>query len=145
LATESQGNTGSGNAAPGSSAAFRFKRGGKAMAISVRKHDVNSVTVLDLSGRIDLGEGSVTLRDTVRKLLEEGRKKIVLNLAGVSYIDSSGLGELIAAYVTANNRGATLKLLNLTKRVDDLMQITKLATVFDVYDDEQAAIKSFAV
>lgn len=114
------------------------------MAISVREHDLSNVTVLDLSGRIDIGEGSVTLRDAVRKLLDEGRRKIVLNLASVRYIDSSGLGELITAYVTAKNRGATVKLLNLTKRVDDLMQITKLSTVFDVYDDEQSAIESFA-
>lgn len=114
------------------------------MAISVREHDLRGVTVLDLGGRIDIGEGSVTLRDTVRKILDKNRKKIVLNLAGVSYMDSSGLGELIAAYVSAKNRGATLKLLNLTSRVDDLMQITKLATVFDVYDDEQAAVESFA-
>jgi anti-sigma B factor antagonist len=114
------------------------------MAISVREHDLSNVTVLDLSGRIDIGEGSVALREAVRKLLDEGRKKIVLNLASVRYIDSSGLGELISAYVTAKNRGATLKLLNLTKRVDDLMQITKLSTVFDVYDDEQGAIESFA-
>lgn len=114
------------------------------MAISVREHDLSNVAVLDLSGRIDIGEGSVALRDAVRKLLDEGQKKILLNLAGVRSIDSSGLGELITAYVTAKNRGATLKLLNLTKRVDGLMQITKLSTVFDVYDDEQGAIESFA-
>jgi anti-sigma B factor antagonist len=114
------------------------------MALSIRKHDLGNVTVLDLSGRIDLGEGSVTLRDAIHKLLDGGGKKIVLNLAGVRHIDSSGLGELITADVTAKSRGASLKLLNLTSRVDDLMQITKLSTVFDVYEDEQAAIESFA-
>ena len=113
------------------------------MAITVRRHDLSSVTVLDLGGRIDLGDGSVALRDKVRELLEEGRKKIVLNLAHIRYMDSSGLGELVTAHVTAKNRGATLKLLNLTAQLDDLMQITKLSTVFDVYEDEQAVIASF--
>jgi anti-sigma B factor antagonist len=105
---------------------------------------MNGVTILDISGRITMGEGSVALRDRVRDQIALGKQQIIINLADVSYVDSSGLGELISAFTTAKNRGVTLKLLNLTKRIDELMQITKLYTVFDVYDDEDAAIKSFA-
>src|SRR5438105_15502118 len=104
---------------------------------------VNGVTVVDLSGRITLGEGSVVLRDTVRELPSKGNKKILLNLGEVNYIDSSGIGELVSAFTTVRNQGGDLKLLNLTKKVHDLLQITKLYTVFDVNDDEAAAIKSF--
>ncbi|GAC1429994.1 MAG: STAS domain-containing protein [Terriglobales bacterium] len=111
------------------------------MKISVRQ--VDGVTIVDSSGRITLGEGSVTLRDTVRELLGKGQKKILLNLADVNYIDSSGIGELVSAYTTVRNQGGELKLLKLTKKVHDLLQITKLYTVFDVKDDEAAAVKSF--
>jgi anti-sigma B factor antagonist len=104
---------------------------------------VNGVTVVDLSGRITLGEGSVVLRDTVRDLLTKGNKKILLNLGQVNYIDSSGIGELVSAFTTVRNQGGDLKLLNLTKKVHDLLQITKLYTVFDVRDDEAGAVKSF--
>jgi len=104
---------------------------------------VNGVTVVDLSGRITLGEGSVILRDTIRDLVGKGDKKILLNLGDVSYIDSSGIGELVSAYTTVRNQGGELKLLNLTKKVHDLLQITKLYTVFDVKDDEATAIKAF--
>jgi len=104
---------------------------------------VDGVTIVDLSGRITLGEGSVVLRETVRDLLSKEQKKILLNLADVNYIDSSGIGELVSAYTTCKNQGGELKLLNLTKRVKDLLQITKLYTVFDVHDSEVTAIRSF--
>jgi anti-sigma B factor antagonist len=104
---------------------------------------VNGVTIVDLSGRITLGEGSAMLRDIVRELVSKGQKSIVLNLGDVSYIDSSGIGELVSAYTTVRNAGGELKLLNLTKKVNDLLQITKLYTVFDIKDDETAAVSSF--
>ena len=105
---------------------------------------VDGVTIIDLSGRITLGEGSVVLRDTIRDNVGQGNKKILLNLGDVTYIDSSGIGELVSAFTTVRNQGGELKLLNLTKKVHDLLQITKLYTVFDIKDDETAAIKSFA-
>ncbi|HME32700.1 MAG TPA: STAS domain-containing protein [Terriglobales bacterium] len=105
---------------------------------------VDGVTIVDLSGRITLGEGSVVLRDTVKDLLGKGQKKILLNLGDVSYIDSSGIGELVSAFTSVRNQGGELKLLHLTKKVHDLLQITKLYTVFDVKDDEAAAIAAFA-
>jgi anti-sigma B factor antagonist len=105
---------------------------------------VDGVTILDLSGRITLGEGSVVLRDQIRELIGKGEKKILLNLGDVTYIDSSGIGELVSAFTTVRNQGGELKLLNLTKKVHDLLQITKLYTVFDVKDDEASAIKAFA-
>jgi len=104
---------------------------------------VDGVTIVDLSGRITLGEGSVVLRDTVKDLLGKGQKKILLNLGDVSYIDSSGIGELVSAFTSVRNQGGELKLLHLTKKVHDLLQITKLYTVFDVKDDEAAAITAF--
>jgi len=111
------------------------------MKIGTRQ--VDGVTILDLSGRITLGEGSVQLRDAVRDLLSKGQKHILLNLADVSYIDSSGIGELVSAFTTVRNQGGELKLLKLTKKVHDLLQITKLYTVFDVKEDEASAIGSF--
>jgi anti-sigma B factor antagonist len=104
---------------------------------------VDGVTIVDCSGRITLGEGSVILRDTVRDLLSKGNKKILLNLGDVNYIDSSGIGELVSAFTTVKNQGGELKLLNLTKKVHDLLQITKLLTVFDVHEDEAKAVASF--
>jgi len=104
---------------------------------------VDGVTIVDLSGRITLGEGSTMLRDIVRDLITKGNKKILLNLGDVTYIDSSGIGELVSAFTTVRNGGGELKLLNLTKKVHDLLQITKLYTVFDIKDDEAAAIQSF--
>jgi anti-sigma B factor antagonist len=112
------------------------------MKISTRQ--VDGVTVVDCSGRITLGEGSITLRETVSQLLSQNQKKILLNLADVNYIDSSGIGELVSAFTTVRKQGGDLKLLNLTKKVHDLLQITKLYTVFEVKDDEAAAIKSFS-
>jgi anti-sigma B factor antagonist len=105
---------------------------------------IDGVTILDLSGRITLGEGSVVLRDTIRELLGKGQKNILLNLGEVTYIDSSGIGELVSAFTTVRNQSGDLKLLNLTKKVHDLLQITKLYTVFDIKDDEVQAIKSFS-
>ena len=104
---------------------------------------VDGVTVVDLSGRITLGEGSVVLRDTVRDLIGKGDKRILLNLGDVTYIDSSGIGELVSAFTTVRNQGGELKLLKLTKKVHDQLQITKLYTVCDVKDDETQAIASF--
>jgi len=112
------------------------------MKISTRQ--IDGVTIVDCSGRITLGEGSVTLRDTVSQLLTKNQKKILLNLGDVNYIDSSGIGELVSAFTTVRKQGGDLKLLNLTKKVHDLLQITKLYTVFDVKDDEAAAVKSFS-
>lgn len=111
------------------------------MKTSTRK--VDGVTIVDLSGRITLGEGSAVLRDLVRGLIDKGDRKILLNLGDVTYIDSSGIGELVSAFTTVRNQGGELKLLNLTKKVHDLLQITKLYTVFDVKDDEASAISSF--
>jgi anti-sigma B factor antagonist len=101
------------------------------------------ITVVDLSGRIALGEGSALLRKTIRDLLDRGRYKIILNLGDVTYIDSSGIGELVSGFTAVRNRQGELKLLHLTKKVHDLLQITKLFTVFDVYSDEGAAVRSF--
>jgi anti-sigma B factor antagonist len=105
---------------------------------------VDGVTIVDLSGRITLGEGSTMLRDIVRDIIAKGNKKILLNLGDVTYIDSSGIGELVSAFTTVRNGGGELKLLNLTKKVHDLLQITKLYTVFDIKDDEANAIQSFS-
>ena len=113
------------------------------MALAIASREVDGVTVLDLSGRITLGEGSVQLRDAIRDSIGKGQKKILLDLGDVNYIDSSGLGELVSAYTSAKNQGATVKLLKLTKKVHDLLQLTKLYTVFDIYDDEASAIASF--
>lgn len=113
------------------------------MSMKISTRSVDGVSILDCSGRITLGEGSITLRDTVRDLLGKGQKKILLNLGDVSYIDSSGIGELVSAFTTVRNQGGELKLLNLTKKVHDLLQITKLYTVFDVRDDETSAVKAF--
>ena len=115
----------------------------KKMALRATHRDAGQVTVVDLSGRITLGDGSALLRKTIRGLLEDQRKKILLNLADVDYIDSSGIGELVSGYTGVKNQGGDLKLLQLTKKVRDLLQITKLYTVFDVFMDESTAIRSF--
>ena len=113
------------------------------MSIKASTRQVDEITLVDLSGRITLGEGSTVLRDTVRDLLGRGQKKILLNLGDVTYIDSSGIGELVSGFATVTNQGGQLKLLNLTKKVHDLLQITKLYTVFEVHNDEAAALRSF--
>src|SRR5579862_2808456 len=104
---------------------------------------VETVTIVDLGGRIELGEGSSVIRNTVKELLGKGQKKILLNLGDVNYIDSAGVGELVSAFTSVRNQGGELKLLKLTKKVRDLLQITKLYTVFDVLDDEAAAVAAF--
>ncbi len=114
------------------------------MSMKFESRQVGDVTVLDLSGKITLGEGSVTIRDAVRDVLSGGSTKILLNLADVNYIDSSGIGELVSALTAVKNAGGQLKLLQLTKKVQDLLQITKLYTVFDIFDDEAEAIASYA-
>ena len=113
------------------------------MTMKASNRQVGGINVVDMSGRITLGEGSVVLREAVKDLLAKGQKKILLNLGDVTYIDSSGIGELVSAFSAVRNRNGELKLLNLTKKVHDLLQITKLFTVFDVYNDESSAVQSF--
>jgi anti-sigma B factor antagonist len=113
------------------------------MSLKVESREVGNVAILDVHGRIVLGEEIHTLRDAVRALLAEGKKKIILNLADVDYLDSSGVGELVGSFTTVRNAGGELKLLNLTQKVEDLLQVTKLYTVFDIKDDEFTAVKSF--
>ena len=114
------------------------------MSVKLTTRQVGDVSVMDVAGRITHGEGSAALRDALREMVGKNQKKILLNLGEVSYIDSSGIGELVSGFTTVTNSGGTLKLLNLNKRVKDLLQITKLYTVFDVHEDEAAAIRSFA-
>ena len=114
------------------------------MSLKSSERQVDGITILDLSGRITLGEGSVVLRDTIREVLGKGQKRILLNLGDVTYIDSSGIGELVSAFTAVRKEGGELKLLNLTKKVHDLLQITKLYTVFDITDDEATSVKSFS-
>jgi anti-sigma B factor antagonist len=111
--------------------------------LNINERQAGDVTVLDMSGKITIGEGSVALRTAVRRLLEEGKKRILLNLGGVSYIDSSGIGELVASFTAINKEAGQLKLLNLTQKLQDLLAITKLLTVFDVYENEPDALNSF--
>jgi anti-sigma B factor antagonist len=113
------------------------------VSIKATAREAGGATVIDISGRITLGEGSAMLREMLRDLLNKGRKNIVLNLADVNYIDSSGIGELVSGFTTVKSQGGELKLLHLTKKVHDLLQITKLYTVFDVHSDEQTALRSF--
>jgi len=114
------------------------------VSVKLTVRQVGDVTVVDAVGRLTLGEGSSLFRDAVRGLVAQGNKKIILNLGEVTYIDSSGIGELVSAFTTVTNQGGSFKLLSLTKRVQDLLQITKLYTVFEVFDDEAAAVGSFA-
>ncbi|HEV2665796.1 MAG TPA: STAS domain-containing protein [Blastocatellia bacterium] len=113
------------------------------MQLEIRERDVGDVVILEMFGRITIGEGSKDLKDAVDKLLNSGRNKIVLNLGGVSYVDSSGIGELVSRYTTTKNAGGRLKLLNPTKKIKDLLMITKLLTVFEIYEDEQTALDSY--
>ena len=113
------------------------------MPLRATHRDAGPVTVVDLSGRLTLGDGSALLRKTIRGILADERKKILLNLADVDYIDSSGIGELVSGFTAVKNQGGDLKLLQLTKKVRDLLQITKLYTVFDIYSDEKAALAGF--
>ena len=113
------------------------------MSVKLNTRQVGDVSVVDVAGRITLGEGSSALRDMLREMAGKGSKKILLNLGEVSYIDSSGIGELVSGFTTVTNGGGQLKLLGLNKRVKDLLQITKLYTVFDVHEDEASAVRSF--
>lgn len=114
------------------------------MSLKISFRETADAVILDLSGRITLGEPLAELRDSIRESVVGDRKNVLLNLADVTYIDSSGLGQLIASYASVTNRGGQMKLLNLQKRVDDLLQVTKLVTVFETYTNEQAALRSFA-
>jgi anti-sigma B factor antagonist len=112
--------------------------------MQIEERNVGDVKVLDLKGKITLGEGDELLKDKVNSLVNQGNKKIVLNLAEVPYIDSAGLGEIVRTYTTVSRQGGSLKLLNLTKRITDLLAITKLLTVFETFESENDAIKSFS-
>ena len=111
--------------------------------LNIRERQAGDVTILDMDGKITIGEGSVALRSAVRRLIEENKKKILLNLANVGYVDSSGIGELVSSFTTVQREGGQLKLLKLTQKIRDLLGITKLLTVFDSYDDESEALNSF--
>lgn len=113
------------------------------MPLDIGKREVGHATILDINGRIVLGDEIGDLRTAVRNLIAEGKKKIILNLAAVDYIDSSGVGELVGSFTTVRNAGGELKLLNLTQKVHDVLHVTKLYTVFDIKDDEFNAVKSF--
>jgi anti-sigma B factor antagonist len=112
------------------------------MKIDIRT--IGDIRILDCSGKITLGEGTMFIRNTVREALQSGAKKIILNLGDINYIDSAGVGELVSTFTTTVNAGGKLKLLNLTKKVQELLTITKLLTVFDVFTDEKAALASFS-
>jgi anti-sigma B factor antagonist len=113
------------------------------MALTAKTRRVGNVAIVDLNGRITLGESTGILRDELRSLLSQGSKQIILNMAGVSYVDSAGLGELVGAYTTATNQGGALKLLHMQGKLHDLMQITKLHTIFPAFEDEKKAVESF--
>ena len=112
--------------------------------MDIVERTVSDVTVLDLKGKMTLGEGDELLKDKINSLLANGKKKLVLNLEGVPYIDSAGLGEIVRTFTTVSRQGGKLKLLNLTKRIEDLLSITKLLTVFETFDSEADAVKSFS-
>ena len=112
-------------------------------SLQIKDRQAGDVTILDLSGKITIGEGSVQLREAVKRMLDEGKKKLLLNLGDVSYVDSSGIGELVSSYTTTGNNGGQLKLLNQTKKIHDLLTITKLVTVFETHDNEETAVASF--
>jgi len=111
--------------------------------MKIENRSVGDIHILDCSGKITLGEGTMSVRNAVREVLKNGGKKIILNLGDVNYIDSSGIGELVSSFTTVTNGGGQLKLLNLTKKIQELLSITKLLTVFQVFNDEKSAIASF--
>ncbi len=113
------------------------------MALEISEKDLSGITVLVLSGRVALGEESSKLRTTIKEVLGKGKTRLIVDLAAVRYIDSAGLGALVAGYTSAQNQGASMKLANLTKKIREQLNITKLVTVFDVYDSVEAAVKSF--
>jgi anti-sigma B factor antagonist len=112
--------------------------------LNITERQAGDITILDMNGKVTIGEGSVALRNAIRRLLGEGKKKILLNLGSVSYVDSSGIGELVSSFTAVNKESGSLKLLNLTQKIQDLLAITKLLTVFDVYDSESEALSSFS-
>ena len=112
--------------------------------MTIDTRNVNGITILELHGKVTIGEGSREIREKIRELLDAGNKNILLNLGDVSYVDSSGIGELVSSYTTVTNQGGQFKLLHLTKKIRELLAITKLLTVFDSYDDEETAIGSFS-
>jgi anti-sigma B factor antagonist len=114
------------------------------MSVSATTRSVGDVTVVDVSGRITLGEGSSALREALRNMIARGGRKVLLNLAEVSYIDSSGIRELVTAYTSLTNAGGALKLMRPNKRVNDILQITRLDTIFEIHDEETQAVRSFA-
>ena len=111
--------------------------------LNITERQAGDITILDMDAKVTIGEGSVALRTTIRRLLGEGKKKILLNLGRVGYVDSSGIGELVSSFTAVNKEEGSLKLLNLTQKIQDLLAITKLLTVFDVYDSEADALSSF--
>ncbi len=111
--------------------------------LNITERQAGDITILDMNGKVTLGEGSVALRTAIRRLLGEGKKKILLNLGSVGYVDSSGIGELVSSFTAVNKENGSLKLLNLTQKIQDLLAITKLLTVFDVFDSEADALSSF--
>ncbi len=123
-------------------ASHKFTKG-ECMSLNIKMRQIGDVTILDCVGRITLGEGAGSLREIIRQLAKDGRKKIVLNLAETSYVDSTGISEMVSGFQHLCNHGAQLKLLALSKRVRDLLQITKLYTLFEVFDEEAAAVRSF--
>ena len=112
--------------------------------MQIHQRSVGDVTIIDMGGKMTLGEGDELLRDKVNSLIQQGQKRIVLNLAEVPYIDSAGLGEIVRTYTTVSRNGGSLKLLNLTKRIQDLLSITKLLTVFETFESEADAVRSFS-
>lgn len=112
--------------------------------MQIDERAVGDVIILDLNGKMTLGEGDELLREKVSSLVSQGKKKLILNLEGVPYIDSAGLGEIVRTYTTVSRQGGQLKLVNLTKRIEDLLSITKLLTVFETFDSEEEALRSFA-
>jgi anti-sigma B factor antagonist len=112
--------------------------------MQIHQRSIGDVTIIDLNGKMTLGEGDELLRDKVNSLIQQGHKKLVLNLAEVPYIDSAGLGEIVRTYTTVSRQGGALKLLSLTKRIQDLLAITKLLTIFETFDTEAEAVKSFS-
>ncbi|HXH71149.1 MAG TPA: STAS domain-containing protein [Pyrinomonadaceae bacterium] len=111
--------------------------------LNITERQAGDVTILDMNGKVTIGEGSIALRTTIRRLLGEGKKKILLNLGSVGYVDSSGIGELVSSFTAVNKESGSLKLLNLTQKIQDLLAITKLLTVFDVFDSESDALSSY--
>jgi anti-sigma B factor antagonist len=112
--------------------------------MQIEERPLGDIVVLDLKGKMTLGEGDELLKDKINSLVHQGRRKVVLNLEGVPYIDSAGLGEIVRTYTTISRQGGSMKLLNLTKRITDLLSITKLLTVFETYDNEADAVRSFS-